>query len=146
LVNARRNSFAAVAVLLLAAYRVGLDRVVLARLPFPTGGATAESMRYYCALGWDRAAIGKRIGTAAAWARAHSVRLLAGEFGASNALNAPARMAWLSTVRQALEESGIGWALWGYDDIMGFAVPRPPVARPILDPNILIVLGMPPKR
>ena len=142
----------------LAAYRPGLDRAALARLPFPigdrtaceatapTGDPTAELMRYYCAMGWDGAAIGQRIGTAAAWARAHSVRLLAGEFGASNGLNAPARMAWLRTVRQALEESGIGWALWGYDDIMGFAVRRPPVARPILDANILIVLGMPPKR
>ena len=142
----------------LAAYRSDLDRAALTRLPFPVTdraaceatapafGPTADLMRYYCAMGWDRAAIGHRIAPAAAWAQTHRVTLLAGEFGATNALNASARLAWLRTVRQTLEEAGIGWALWGYDDIMGFAVARPPVARPILDDNILAVLGLPRKR
>lgn len=140
----------------LAAYRPGLDRTALARLPFPVGdrtacdataaGPAADTMRYYCAMGWDRAAIQQRIGSAAAWARTHHVMLLAGEFGASNALNPPARLAWLATAREALEAQGIGWTLWGYDDIMGLAVPRPPVARPILDGNVLTALGLPRQR
>ena len=150
----------------LAAYRPGLDRTALARLPFPIGdratcegsatgpsatgpsatGPTGELMRYYCAMGWDRSAIEQRIGRAAAWARAHRVVLLAGEFGASDALNPPARLAWLRSVRQALEASGVGWALWGYDDVMGLAVPRPPAARPILNDTVLTALGLPSRR
>jgi endoglucanase len=139
----------------LASYRPNLDRQALARLPFPVGDraaceamasgdpATAGLMRYHCAMGWDRAAIAGRIDAAAAWARNHRVPLLAGEFGATVALNPAARLAWIGTVRQSLEAAGIGWALWGYDDIMGFAVQRPPVARPLLDGNVLRALGLP---
>src|ERR1700760_2031875 len=70
-------------------------------------------------------------------ARGYGRPLLAGEFGASVALNAPARLAWLKAVREALETSGIGWALWGYDDSMGFAITPPPRLRPTLDRSVL---------
>lgn len=140
----------------LAAYRTGLDRAALARLPFPVDAksncqataersadaATRELMRYYCALGWDVPHITTVIERAATWGRQHHVQLLAGEFGASAALNPAARMAWLKTARDAFESSGVGWALWGYDDVMGLAVSRPPGVRPGLDPAVLTALGM----
>jgi len=63
-----------------------------------------------------------------------------GEFGATAALNAPARLAWIEAARRAAEAHGIGWALWGYDDAMGFGL-RPPGAAP-LDPALLAALGM----
>ncbi len=140
----------------LGAYQPGLDRSAMARLPFPvtdpsacdaaTDAATRGLMRYYCASNWDRAALVRRIAVASAWARRHGVAILAGEFGASAELNLPARMAWLSGVRSALEDAGVGWALWGYDDIMGLAVRRPLVARPLLDINVLRALGLPLER
>jgi endoglucanase len=140
----------------LAAYRPGLDRGALARLPFPAGdrsrcdamaGQTADPptqdlMRYYCALGWDVARIGTTVDRAAAWGRQHHVHLLAGEFGASAELNPAARIAWLAAVRDAFDTRGIGWALWGYDDVMGLAVGRPPGPRPRLDRAVLTALGM----
>ncbi|MBS0642541.1 MAG: cellulase family glycosylhydrolase [Proteobacteria bacterium] len=140
----------------LAAYRSDLDRAALARLPFPANdraaclaigqttdhAATREVIRYDCSLGWNEATLRRPIGEVAAWARAHGVRLLAGEFGASAALNPAARMAWLRTARTAFEAQGIAWALWGYDDIMGLAVPRPPPLRPELDPAVLAALGL----
>jgi endoglucanase len=138
----------------LAAYRPSLDRASLARLPFPvddrceaTAAAAADHgtedlMRYYCSLGWDAPHVAAPIERAAAWARLHHVHLLAGEFGASAALNAPARLTWLRTARQTFESQGIAWALWGYDDVMGFVVSRPPPPRPILDPAVLGALGM----
>jgi hypothetical protein len=143
----------------LAAYRPGLDRAALANLPFPvdnparcadTAGtardpATAGVMRYYCSFGWDAGRIGASLDRAASWAQQHHVVLLAGEFGASVALNPPARLAWLKTVRDAFESRGIGWALWGYDDVMGFAVQPPPGQRPRLDPGVLSALGMAPR-
>jgi endoglucanase len=141
----------------LAAYRPNLDRTALARLPFPaadrascdTTADTAEDrdtgdlMRYYCALGWDRARLDAAIGRASNWARLHRVTLLAGEFGASARLNAPARLAWLQTVRESLQAHDIGWALWGYDDVMGLAVQRPPASHPSLDHDVLSALGLP---
>ena len=137
----------------LAAWRADVDRHAVAGLPFPVtdragcdaradqaGDApTRDLMRFYCATPHDPAA---RLAEAAAWARAHQVRLLAGEFGASAALNAPARLAWLRLVRRTCETRDIPWAIWGYDDIMGFNVPRPPPFRPVLDRSVLEALGM----
>jgi hypothetical protein len=140
----------------LAAYRPGLDRLALARLPFPaddtpaceavterTGdAATRGLMQFYCALHWTPARIDAAIGRAAAWGRQHHVTLLAGEFGATAALNTPARLAWLGRVRASCEAASIGWALWGYDDVMGLAVSRPPPQRPVLDRDVLAALGL----
>lgn len=139
----------------LAAYRNGLDRRAIARLPFPaddncvdeagaTDPVTSGLIAYYCNLRWTTERIARQIGRAANWAAASHVRLLAGEFGASADLNRPARLAWLKAARSAFEANAIGWAIWGYDDSMGFNVPRPPGPHPRLDGGILTALGMAP--
>ena len=66
---------------------------------------------------------------------------MVGEFGASQHLNTTARLAWLRTVRTACEGQGLGWALWGYDDVMGFGIARPDV-RARIAPDILSALGL----
>jgi endoglucanase len=138
----------------LAAYRPGLDRAALTRLPFPvddrcsataaqtTDPGTRDVIQYYCTLDWDGQHLAAAIDRAAAWGRRHHARVLAGEFGASAVLNPTARLAWLRSVRQTFESRGIGWALWGYDDVMGLDVPRPPAPRPALDRAVLDALGM----
>jgi endoglucanase len=138
----------------LAAYRPGLDRAALAQLPFPVNDrceamaaeavdpGTHDLMHYYCSLAWDARHVAAPIERAAAWGRLHHVRVLAGEFGATAALNSTARLTWLRTARQAFESRSISWALWGYDDVMGLAVPRPPGPRPALDRGVLDALGM----
>jgi len=139
----------------LAAYRPGLDRAALARLPFPTDATgcreaadsaadatTRGLISFVCAMHWDAARVGARVEQAAAWGRAHQAAVLLGEFGASRALNAPARLAWLAAVRLACQQRGIGWALWGYDDVMGFGIdPRTP-ARATMDRATLAALGL----
>jgi endoglucanase len=138
----------------LAAYRPRLDRAALAQLPFPmddrtrcdqTAGASADSatrdlMHYYCALNWDVPRVVASIDRAAGWGMLHHVHLLAGEFGASADLNSAARVAWLTAVHTEFDKRGIGWALWGYDDVMGLAVARPPGPRPKLDQTVLNAL------
>ena len=140
----------------LAAYRPGLDRTVLARLPFPndapgcaevaTGAdaATAGVVRFYCEQSWNDGRIAAEIGNAVAWGRRSHVALLLSEFGASAMLAPAAREGWLRAVRTACEAAGIGWALWGYDDVMGFNLPRPVGAHPELDTNVLRALGVTP--
>ncbi len=143
----------------LATYHPGLDRAALARLPFPmdpagdpvgcraasdstADAATRGVIGFVCGMHWDAARVGARIEQAAAWGRVHHVAPLLGEFGASRALNAPARLAWLAAVRLACAQRGIGWALWGYDDVMGFGIdPRTP-ARAAMDRATLSALGL----
>lgn len=140
----------------LAAYRPGLDRAALARLPFPeadpaaceqaagaTDPATRGLIRFYCATRWDAARVRAHIQDAATWARANDAALLAGEFGIDVRVNAPSRLAWLRLVRETFDAHGIGWALWGYDDIMGLAVRRPIPAGGSLDRSVLAALGLP---
>jgi endoglucanase len=140
----------------LAAYRPGLDRAALAQLPFPEAdpatcqhvassahdAATRDLMAFYCAIGWDSAHVRARLLDAISWSRRYRVALLAGEFGASAALNSAARLAWLRLVRETCAANGVSWALWGYDDMMGFGVHRPPENRPQLDRSVLAALGL----
>jgi endoglucanase len=140
----------------LAAWKPGLNRGALARLPFPVvdGEAceagvagveptTAGVWRFYCAQGWNEAAIAQRINQAAEWGRRNHAVVLLGEFGASAMLNRAARLAWLGSVRRTSEANGMGWALWGYDDVMGFSVPmRRRNESPVLDSGVLAALGL----
>ncbi len=139
----------------LAAYRPGLDRAALGRLPFPMtdpracsaaaaskDAATASLAAFVCAQRWDASRVATRIAQARAWGQRNGSVVLVSEFGASAALNREAREAWLRAVRQACEAAGFGWALWGYDDVMGFDLPRPPPPAPRLDPGVLQALGM----
>jgi len=141
----------------LAAWNPALDHAALAGLPFPetdrtrcervsdasADEATRGLIRFWCATGWDAARVRSRIQDAAVWASRHGVTLLAGEFGATAELNPTARLAWLRLVRETCAENGIGWALWGYDDVMGFNVARPPGNNPQLDRSVLRALGLP---
>jgi endoglucanase len=139
----------------LAAYRPGLDRAALARLPFPMktelcqhaatltqDTATRALIDFTCSLHWDEPRIDARIERAAAWARDNHQAILLGEFGASRALNAPARLAWLDAVRRACARRGIGWALWGYDDAMGFGIDPRKRPRMVMDHATLSALGL----
>jgi hypothetical protein len=139
----------------LAAYRPNLDRAALARLPFPmdpeacraaadstSDTATNGLITFVCSMRWNAARVGARIEQAATWGRDNHAAVLLGEFGASQALNAPARLAWLEAVRRACERRGIGWALWGYDDMMGFGIDPRTRARSTMDRATLSALGL----
>ncbi len=88
-------------------------------------------MRFYCAQRWDAAKLAARIAAAGDWARRHHVVVLAGEFGASQRLNA-ARAPGLAHrrargVRAARESAGRCGATtirWGSRCI------RRPIAEP----------------
>jgi len=139
----------------LAAYRPGLDRAAMAKLPFPVRDEagcdtiaettadppTADLVRFYCAQHWDVAAVAAHIAAAGAWARQNHATVIVGEYGASERLNPVARINWLSTVRNECEHQGFGWALWGYDDSMGMAVTFP-AKRHAIDPEIASALGI----
>jgi endoglucanase len=139
----------------LASYRPGLDRAALARLPFPmneTGCHVAQQgsdsadtralITFVCGLHWDVARIDARFARAADWGQENHAAVLLGEFGATRRLNTSARLAWLTAVRQACEQRGIGWALWGYDDSMGFGIDPRAAPTPAPDIATLTALGL----
>ena len=96
-------------------------------------------MAFYCATGWDRpgSAAGCSVPSRGRGATAsHCWRRVRRQCCAQPA----ARLAWLRLVRETCEANGILWALWGYDDVMGFDLPRPPENRPQLDRSVLAAL------
>ncbi len=138
---------------LLADWAPSLDKSALAALPFPmadpcvrtpASGDTLAMMLAYCGEDWTASKLRARIAQAANWAARNGTSVLMGEFGATHALNAGARLAWMSDVRRDARRFGLGWALWGYDDVMGFDLHRPPGERPALDPGVLRALGLRP--
>ncbi|MBV8573450.1 MAG: cellulase family glycosylhydrolase [Acetobacteraceae bacterium] len=135
----------------LGAYQPGLDAAALAALPFPVLNAqacqdipatepTRSAIRAYCGQRLNAARVARRISEAAAWGRLNNAVVLAGEFGARDKLNPSARLAWLAAATSGFEARGIGWALWGYEDSFGLAVPRPPGEEPALNEDVLDAL------
>jgi len=65
--------------------------------------------------GWNAHRIQLMIDNAAAWGKDHHVPLICNEFGAIRRPTDPdSRANWLHDVRAALENDGIGWAMWDY--------------------------------
>jgi hypothetical protein len=140
----------------LGAFEPTLDHRALRALPFPvtsresceqaaratTQQRTIDVIRFYCSERWDDAKLRAAIAPAADWARRNHAAVVCGEFGASSELPASTRLAWIAGVRRALEADDLGWALWGYDDSMGFHVRPHGGAPPRLDPSLLHALGL----
>lgn len=70
---------------------------------------------------WNAEKLEELISQAAAWAKAHRVRLTCNEFGVYRKVAPPDdRNAWIRDVRSLLEKYQIGWAMWDYNH--GFGV------------------------
>jgi aryl-phospho-beta-D-glucosidase BglC (GH1 family) len=74
----------------------------------------------YGADGWDAASIRQHIAFAAAWGRERHVPVICNEFGAFRETAPPdSRARYLHDVRVALEQNGIGWAMWDWSGNFG---------------------------
>ncbi len=137
----------------LGAFAPALDHAALATLPYPAGdrgrcdGAvsstdpeTRKVAAWYCASDGAAGVVADRIAAAAAWARRNRTTVAMTEFGATARLAAESRLAWLAATRRAAEAEGFGWALWGYDDVMGFD--RSAGDGSALDPAVMRALGL----
>lgn len=106
------------------------------------GNQKAVDLVYgYCQEEWNRDKIKARIGTVAAWANQHQVRVTANEFGANRFWVRPEdRMAWIHDVRSVLEEYDMGWTMWDYSGTFALA-PRTDGIRTI-NPELVAALGL----
>ncbi len=138
-----------------ASWEPGVDAEALQKLPFPVTDVAAcraavaqsrhvrtrEIAEYYCGERWNEETMRQRLAYAAHWGRRHGVPVMLLEFGAEIRMTRASRLAYLKAVREAAEREGMGWALWGYGDIMGFPAQSGP--RPAqLDPGVLEALGL----
>jgi endoglucanase len=90
---------------------------------------------------WDAARIRSELSFAGEWAALHHVPVYCGEFGVYQAYADPAmRAAWLRDTRRALEEQGIGWAVWDYQGSFAVVTKTNNKAAPI--PAIADALGL----
>ncbi|MFL6429661.1 MAG: glycoside hydrolase family 5 protein [Acidobacteriaceae bacterium] len=93
---------------------------------------------------WDAARIRSELSFAGRWAALHHVPVYCGEFGVYQAYADPAmRAAWLRDTRTALEEQGIGWAVWDYQGSFAVVMKTNNKASPI--PAIADALGLYPQ-
>jgi endoglucanase len=96
---------------------------------------------------WDGGRILAGLRRAAEWGRRNGVPVFCGEFGVYRKVSPPAdRATWISDVRSALEDLGIGWAMWDYDGGFGLIRYSSPGARAgrVLDGLAVTALGLTP--
>jgi aryl-phospho-beta-D-glucosidase BglC (GH1 family) len=90
---------------------------------------------------WDADRIAGEIGFMAAWGKARHVPLTCNEFGVyRNYSNPDDRMRWLTAVRTALENNGIGWTMWDYQGGFGVVYKKDGVTTK--DGAVLKALGL----
>jgi aryl-phospho-beta-D-glucosidase BglC (GH1 family) len=90
---------------------------------------------------WDAARIETEVGFVAQWAKRHGVPVICNEFGIYRAYADPHdRAQWISDVRIALEQNGIGWAMWDYSG--GFGVVTKSGGKTTPDEVTLRALGL----
>jgi aryl-phospho-beta-D-glucosidase BglC (GH1 family) len=93
---------------------------------------------------WDAARIRSELSFAGKWAALHHVPVYCGEFGVYQAFaDSAMRAAWLRDTRTALEEEGIGWAVWDYQGSFAVVSKTDGKATPI--PAVATALGLHPQ-
>ena len=93
------------------------EKEVLANVSEPLARAAVIQ---YAADKWNSSVMKERLGRIAAWAERENVTILAGEFGANDAVTPQdSRIAWLTDARQAFDEYHVGWSVWSYETGFG---------------------------
>ncbi|CAG0992756.1 endoglucanase [Phycisphaerales bacterium] len=99
------------------------------------------SVRDYAKTAWDSGRVREHVQKAVAWGKENRASLYCGEFGVY-AAHAPreSRLAWIRDVRTALEEAGVGWAMWDYSG--GFALRPGGAGKRATDVDVVDSLGL----
>jgi aryl-phospho-beta-D-glucosidase BglC (GH1 family) len=75
---------------------------------------------------WGPERVDAEISQVGAWARQRGVPVVCNEFGVYRKNSDPKeRAAWISDVRTALEEHGMGWTMWDYSGGFGVVTKKP---------------------
>lgn len=103
----------------------------------PTARAWAQQYR---SENWNKEKINGIVGAAAQWAQRNGVVLMANEFGTYKNINQIYRENWARDVRTAMQNHGVGWAVWDYKGEFATYNVTSPV--PVAAPSMLNALGL----
>jgi hypothetical protein len=107
-----------------------------------TNAEAQNWVRDYGAQRWDRDKLKTQLAGALEWGRQNGVALYCGEFGAYPLVAPPdSRGRWFHDFASVVKESGVGYAVWGWDDGFGFGR-RYANGKPVLDPVPIDALGL----
>jgi len=69
---------------------------------------------------WNGEKLRKHLKSVVEWSTKNQVPIYCGEFGCFTPATPPEdRMVWFNDISGAFNEFGIGWAVWGYDEVFG---------------------------
>jgi endoglucanase len=92
---------------------------------------------------WDAARIDAEVSQVADWAGKRGVSVVCNEFGVYRAYAEPHdREAWIHDVRAALEQHGMGWAMWDYSGSFGLVSKKD--GQTAVDDMTVLALGLNP--
>ncbi len=100
---------------------------LLAAMPEPLRATAGTEIEQYVHEAWNRDKLAARIDKAVDWRRGCGgrVKLWCAEFGCYQAGARPAdRLRYLRDMRTVLEERGIGWAYWSYNETFTIMTPE----------------------
>jgi endoglucanase len=109
---------------------------LLATIPQSLRATAGAEIDQYVKEDWNRASLAARIDRAVAWQRRSGgrVRLWCAEFGCyQKAASAADRLRYLHDMRSVLEERGIGWAYWSYNETFTIMTPE---SKPFWPPTV----------
>jgi aryl-phospho-beta-D-glucosidase BglC (GH1 family) len=110
-------------------------------LPSVPGGNARYQLYLYGQGNWNKKGISQRLAFAAAWGKEHGVPVICNEFGAFRDTAPPdSRRRYLRDVMQALEEQGIGWAMWDWNG--NFGLVRHSDGKIVPDADLVRDLGL----
>jgi len=79
-----------------------------------------EALLQYGAERWDGRKLSDQLQRAAFWSSQNRAPIYCGEFGCYTLVTpAEDRLRWFKDITSGLREHGIGWAVWGYDEVFG---------------------------
>ncbi len=94
-------------------------------LPGLTDDTARKDLAWYGQQRWNQATMATRIGLAVAWAAQRHVPLWCGEFGVYRAFAPEAdRAAWVTDMRETLQQDGVGWDMWDYQGSFGLVTKK----------------------
>jgi endoglucanase len=119
----------------------GSSQLVGAAVAKQTDDFTRWKLTEYGLDHWDADRVAGEIRFAAEWGKTRQVPLTCNEFGVyRNFSNADDRLRWLTAVRGAFEQNGIGWTMWDYQG--GFGVVTKKDGTTTQDDAVLRALGL----
>ena len=105
---------------------------------FKNQSANEQANDYCTNKTWDAQVLTARIKRAADWAAQYHVPITMNEFGVYPLAPYGDRLQWFRDVRKAVDEFGIDWTVWGYDDGFGLGYSE----STGMDNGVLQALGM----